>query len=328
MHIFKNLLAATAAFLFLSGTAVAEKIEINVGHVLSEQSSYQKGLVFFAEEMAKRTGGNVKVNIFSSGGLGGELRLVQGGMTGTVDAFVVGQPSLEGVVPEFKILSLPYLFDDETQAVDFLNRDLGQKMMDLLPKHQMIGLGWAGVFTRGVPANKAVDKASDLSGLKVRVMQSPGYIATFTAFGSQSTPIPFGELFMALQTGVVDATDLSPDLVISGQFLKAIKFYSRTGIHQLPSIFVMSKAKYDSLPPDVQKTVIEVGREAAAVSIKAQEQLMADGLEQMKAAGITIISPDVASFQEVSRKAWPEIIADVPNAQDYLNLVKSMKGAS
>jgi tripartite ATP-independent transporter DctP family solute receptor len=327
MRILKNILGTAALLAMISGAASAADIEINVGHVLNDQSSYQEGLVFFADEMAKRTDGAVKVNIFPSAGLGGELRLVQGGTTGTVDAFIVGQPSLEGTVPEFKILSLPYLFESEEQAVDMLNGEFGQKLLDLLPSHNMVGLGWAGVFTRGLPAGKPVEKASDLKGLKVRVMQSPGYITTFEAFGSQSAPIPFGELFMALQTGVVDAADLSPDLVISGQFVNAISHYSLTGIHQLPSIFVMSKAKLDSLPEDIRKTVLEVGREASEVSIKAQHRLMAEGLEQMRAAGITIIEPDVASFKEVSKSVWPQIVAGIADADDYIAMVKAKQAA-
>ena len=315
------LIGAAALGALLTNAAFSQDYQINVGHVLNEQSSYQAGLEYFAEELAKRTDGAVKTNIFPAGGLGGELRLVQGGTTGTVDAFIVGQPSLEGTIAEFKILSLPYLFESEEQAVDALNGAFGQKLLDLLPKHQMIGLGWAGVFTRGVPATKAVRTAEDLAGLKVRVMQSPGYIATFETFGSHSTPIAFGELFMALQTGVVDATDLSPDLVVSGQFINAISHYSRTGIHQLPSIFIMSKAKFDSFPEDIRTAVIEVGREAAAVAVEAQRKLMRDGLEQMEAAGIELIEPDVESFRKVSREAWPTILDGIADAQDYIDLI-------
>lgn len=318
MKMTRRLVMGLAFALAAAAPAQAQTYEMNVGHVLNDKSSYQVGLQYFADEMAKRTNGAFKVNIFPSGGLGGELRLVQGGATGTVDAFIVGQPSLESTIPEFKVLSLPYLFDSEAQAVEKLRGDFGQKLLDLLPAQNMIGLGWAGVFTRGIPATKPVEKAADLSGLKVRVMQSPGYIATFEAFGSQPTPIPFGELFMALQTGVVDATDLSPDLVVSGQFIKAISHYSRTGIHQLPSVFVMSKAKFDSLPEDIRAIVLEVGRAAADVAIKAQERLMADGLEEMRKAGITIIEPDVGTFRETALKVWPAILSGVPNADAYV----------
>ena len=326
MGIIGRAFLGAAAVFSISGTALGQTYQMNVGHVLSDKSSYQVGLSHFASEMARRTNGAFKVNIFPSGGLGGELRLVQGGTTGTVDGFIVGQPSLEATIPEYKFLSLPYLFDSEDQAMKVLQGEFGQKLLDVLPKHNMIGLGWAGVFTRGLPATKPVEVANDLRGLKVRVMQSPGYIATFNAVGSQPTPIPFGELFMALQTRVVDATDLSPDLVISGQFLKAISHYSQTGIHQLPSLFVMSKAKFDSFPDDIKKIVIEVGRDSANVAAVEQRRLMASGIEEMKAAGIQIITPDLATFREATSKAWPAILAEVPKSEDYLASLKSAKG--
>ncbi|MBN9497317.1 MAG: TRAP transporter substrate-binding protein [Alphaproteobacteria bacterium] len=307
--------------------AAAQTYQMNIGHVLADTSSYQVGMKYFADEMAKRTNNRVKVNIFPAGGLGGELRLVQGGTTGTVDGFIIGQPSLEATIPEFKILSLPYLFDSEAEAIKVLRGSFGQKFLDLLPKYNMVGLGWAGVFTRGIPATRAVETANDLRGLKVRVMQSPGYISTFNSLGSQPTPIPFGELFMALQTRVVDATDLSPDLVISGQFLKAITHYSQPGIHQLPSIFVMSKAKYDSFPEDIRKIVLEVGRDGAAAATTEQTRVMAAGLEEMRAAGIKISTPNPASFREAAMKAWPSITQGVPNVDAYLDELKKAKAA-
>lgn len=316
----------TAALaLLLPGTAMAQTYEVNIGHVLSESSSYQAGMTHFAETMAARTDGDFKTNIFPSAGLGGELRLVQGGMTGTVDAFIIGQPSLEATIPQFKILSLPFLFEDEAQAVELLRGSFGQKFLDLLPQHNMIGLGWAGVFSRGLPATRPVETVADLSGMKVRVMQSPGYVETFNALGSQPTPIAFGELFMALQTGVVDATDLSPDLVISGRFLEAISHYSRTSLHQLPSLFIMSKAKFDSFPPDIQALVLDVGREATAVAIEEQRRSMAAGLEQMAAAGIVVSEPDQTDFETAARKAWPVILADVPDAEAYLAALEAAK---
>lgn len=318
---------ASLVSILSAAPASAQTHQMNIGHVLSEKSSYQVGMKHFADEMAKRTNGRVKVNIFPAGGLGGELRLVQGGAAGTVDGFIIGQPSLEATIPEFKILSLPYLFESEAEALKVLRGSFGQKLMDLLPKHNMIGLGWAGVFTRGIPATRPVETANDLRGVKVRVMQSPGYISTFNSLGSQPTPIPFGELFMALQTRVVDATDLSPDLVISGQFLKAITHYSQPGIHQLPSIFIMSKAKHDSFPEDIRKVVLDVGREAAAVAASEQSRLMAAGLEEMRAAGIKISTPNPATFREAAMKAWPSITAGVPNVDAYLAELKTAKAA-
>lgn len=323
----KQLLQAAALSTMLPSAALAQTYELNVGHVLSENSSYQSGMSYFANMMAERTNGDFKTNIFSSAGLGGELRLVQGGMTGTVDAFIIGQPSLESTIPEFKILSLPFLFESEAQAVALLRGSFGQKFLDLLPDRNLIGLGWAGVFSRGLPANRPIASLEDLVGMKVRVMQSPGYVETFVALGSQPTPIAFGELFTSLQTGVVDATDLSPDLVISGRFTDAISHYSKMSLHQLPSIFIISKSKFDSFPQEIQTLVLEVGREATMVAIVEQRRAMAAGFETMAAAGIQISEPDQGQFVEAAKRAWPIILTDVPNADTYLSDLEAAKKA-
>ncbi len=325
MPFLSKILQIAAFALVLPTAAMAQTYEVNIGHVLSEKSSYQAGMNHFAATMAARTDGNFKTNIFPSAGLGGELRLVQGGITGTVDAFIIGQPSLEATIPQYKILSLPFLFDSEEQAVDLLRGSFGQKFLDLLPEHNLVGLGWAGVFSRGLPANRAVTKVEDMNGMKVRVMQSPGYVETFSVLGSQPTPIAFGELFMALQTGVVDATDLSPDLVISGQFTGAISHYSKMSIHQLPSLFIMSKSKFDSFPPEIQKIVQEVGREATAVAISEQRSAMAAAFDEMVKAGIEVSEPEQAPFKEAAKKAWPAILVDVPNADTFLTALEEAK---
>lgn len=327
MKILKQL-AVAATVALTAPTVLAQTWEINIGHVLSERSSYQAGMEHFARRMDEATGGAFKVNIFPSAGLGGELRLVQGGMTGTVDAFIIGQPSLEATIPQFKVLSLPYLFDSEEQAVELLRGEFGQKFLDLLPQYNMVGLGWAGVFTRGIPATQPVRKVEDLAGLKIRVMQSPGYVETYNRYGSQPTPIAFGELFMALQNRVVDATDLSPDLVISGQFIDAITHYSLAGTHQLPSLFIMSKARFDSFPSEIQTLVREAGEEATWVAIEAQRAAMADGLDQMRAAGIEIIEPDLEGFRTVGQSVWPQILADVPDADTYLDALRQARGGN
>ena len=127
---------------------------------------------------------------------------------------------------------------------------------------------------------------------------------------------------MALQTGVVDAADLSPDLVISGQFTNAITHYSRIGTHQLPSLFIMSKARFDSFPPNIRALVLDAGREASVAASEEQRRSQAAGLEQMRAAGIVITSPDLSTFREAGRKAWPAILANVPKADEYLAELK------
>ncbi|MGE0845896.1 MAG: TRAP transporter substrate-binding protein [Flavobacteriaceae bacterium] len=327
MTIAKRIIGAVMFALMMPATAFAQSYELNIGHVLNEKSSYQAGMTYFADTMSARTNGAFKTNIFPAAGLGGELRLVQGAMTGTVDAFIIGQPSLESTIPQFKILSLPFLFESEEQAVKLLRGSFGQKFLDLLPEYNLVGLGWAGVFSRGLPANKAVASLDDMSGMKVRVMQSPGYVETFAALGSQPTPIAFGELFMSLQTGVVDATDLSPDLVISGQFMDAISHYSKMRIHQLPSIFIISKSKFDSFPEDIQKLVLEVGSEATMVAIEEQRRAMADGLEAMAKKGIAITEPDQSQFEQAAKKAWPSILKDVPQADEFLAALEAAKKA-
>src|SRR5690606_21446595 len=123
--------------------------------------------------------GKVKVTIFPNAALGGELKLVQGARTGVVDGLIVGQPSLENTVREYRVLSLPYLFDDYAQANRIMQGPVGDDLLDVLPKYNMVGLGWGAIYARSMASMKPVPDINAVKGMKVRVIQSPGYVEAY-----------------------------------------------------------------------------------------------------------------------------------------------------
>ena len=323
----KVLTAAFAGLMMLSGAtaASAQQIQINIGHVLSEASSYQAGAKRFGEILAERTGGRVKVNLFPAGSLGGEIRLIQGARTGTVDAMVVGQPSIENTVTEYKVLSLPYLFDDTKQAYRILQGDVGKGLLDVLSKYNMVGLGWGGVFERNFASMKPIESMDSMKGLKVRVIQSPGYVQAYEALGSQPTPTAYAELFLALQNGVVDACELGPDQTVSDGFADVIRYYSHTRVHFLPSALIMSKVKFNALPKDIQPIVIEAGREAMLYAAEFHEKAVVAGIDAMKERKITFSEPPLEPFRAAAQKSWDRVIGDVPDGKSILADIENAK---
>jgi TRAP-type C4-dicarboxylate transport system substrate-binding protein len=157
------------------------------------------------------------------------------------------------------------------------------------------------------------------------VIQSPGYVEAYRSLGSQPTPTAYGELFLALQNGVVDAAELSPDQTVGDGFSETIKYYTVSEVHQLPSLFIMSKAKYASYPENVQQAIKEASQSAMEVALQYQDQKMADAFTTMETKGITIVRPDLTPFKEKARAGWPRIMQDSPGGEDFLRQIEDAR---
>lgn len=324
----KTLKTLLAGAVFAAGSMAAyadEPIQINIGHALGDTSSYQIAGLHFADLMDKKTNGRVKVTMYPSGSLGGELKLVQGVRTGVVDALIVGQPSLENTVKEYRVLSLPYLFDDYEQANRVMQGPVGDELLEVLSRYNMKGLGWGAIYARSLASMKPVDKLEDVKGLKVRVIQSPGYVEAYRALGAQPTPTAYAELFLSLQNGVVDAAELSPDQTVGDGFVDAIKHYSVTAVHQLPSLFIISKNKFDKLPADIQTALEEAGKEAMGVAVAYQNEQIVKAFETLKQRGVTIHEPDQAPLRAAARASWPRITSEAPGGEEFVAKIEAAK---
>jgi len=312
---------------WVGASAAAAPLQINIGHVLSERSTYQLASQHFAQTLRQKVGDQVEVRVFPASALGGELKLVQGARTGVVDAMIVATASLENTVQEYRFLSLPYLFDDYAEINRIMQGPIGDRLLAVLPKYNMVGLGWGAVYARSLASMKPIPDAAAMQGLKIRVIQSPGYVEAYRALGAQPTPAAYAELFLSLQNGVVDAAELSPDQTVSDGFADTIKYYSATAIHQLPSVLIMSKAKFDRLSPDVQQAVREAGRAAMQAAVAFQDQELARAFEVLKQKGVTVQTPDLAPFRQAAKAAWPTIVKAAPGGEQFVAEIEAARNA-
>ena len=315
------IIAAAAAAGLAAGTAQAQTYTMTLAHVLSDQSPYQVILNEFKSLVEERSAGDISVEIQCCGQAGNEGRAIQSIRTGILTGGFVGGSTLETVVPAYRVLSLPYLFEDKAQAYEVLQSEMGREMLDLLADVEMYGVGFGSIYERSV-ASKAparVETIDDMQGLKIRVLPTPGFVEAYKAMGTQPTPMAYGELFMAIQNNVVDALEVSPDAYVADKFFEATNTYTLTKAHQSTTVFVLSKSWWDGLPDDVKELIQTAGEEAIAVGIAAHDKLADDGLETARAAGIEIIEPDLAPFMESARKSWDVILTDQPEATEFKN---------
>ena len=317
----RSLVGAAVAFTFAAGGAQAQTYNMTLAHVLSDASPYQVILEEFKSLIEERSGGDISVEIQCCAQAGNETRAIQSMRTGILTGGFVGGSTLENVVPAYRVLSLPYLFEDKAQAYEVLQSEMGREMLDLLGEYEMHGLGFGSIYERSVAAKAParVETVEDMEGLKIRVLPTPGFVEAYNAMGSQPTPMSYGELFMAIQNNVVDALEISPDAIVADGFYETVDSYTMTKAHQSTTVFALSKSWWDDVPADVQEMIQTAATDAIAVGIEAHDRLADEGLETAREAGVEIIEPDLGPFMEAARESWDVILADQPEATSFKN---------
>jgi tripartite ATP-independent transporter DctP family solute receptor len=302
--------------------ASAAPIEINIGHTLTTDSHYQAAALKFKEVIESGSNGEIKVSVFPQSLLGGEVKMIQGARTGAISAVITAGPPLENTVPEFSVLSLPYLFESVDQANTVLQGPFGDKMLKLLDSRGLVGLSFFSVFERSVFGSRPVRNVNDLKGMKLRVLQGPGFVKTYEALGAQPTPMAYTEVFVALQNGVVDGAEASPEQVIQDKFVEATKFFNLTKTHNMPSLVLMSKIRFDALSKEQQDLVRRAAQEASKASIETYKRTYQEGLDSLAKAKVEVVSPDLTEFKKTARETWPGLLAAVPNGEALLKEIQ------
>jgi tripartite ATP-independent transporter DctP family solute receptor len=303
----------------------AQTLELNVGHTLAPDSHYQVATTRMAELAAKKSNGQIKINVFPQSQLGGEVKMIQAARTGGLDMFITAQAPLVNTVKAYSLFDMPYLFDSVDQANKVLSGPVGKEFLDMLPKYNLVGLGFLSVMERNVFSSKPINSGADMAGMKLRVMQSPGYVKAYESFGAQPTPMAYGDVYMSLQQGVVDGADTSPDQFVMDKFVEVSKFYNLTKVHYLPALLIVSKAKWDKLTPQQQAIVKSSADEALADSRAYYKKSYADSIASMKKAGVTVVEPNLAPMKQTSSKVDADLLANIPDGKKLYDKVQAAK---
>ncbi|NYT78938.1 TRAP transporter substrate-binding protein [Alcaligenaceae bacterium] len=319
----------------LSGSAVlgvcmlsspAYSLNMDVGHTLTTDSPFHVGAQKFADILKEKSNGKINITVFPHSQLGGELTMIQGAVAGTTDLLITGQPTLNNTVKEFLVFDAPYLFDSVEQANTILNGPVGKKFLDVLPKYGLVGLGWFSAIERDVFGDKAINSADDIKGMKIRVIQSPGYVESYKALGAQATPMAYSELYLALQQKVIDGGETTPDQFVSDKFIEVSKYFNLTRINMLPALLIMSKSRWDSFAPDEQKMIQGAADEAMAYARDYYKKVYDAGIKTMEEKGTVIVHPsDIESLVKATRPAAQKLVSEAPNGQELYDAVMAAK---
>ena len=298
-----NKIAATSVcfffLLFSSCNDGRDQRVLRLAHGLSVDHSVHRAMVYMGEQLTALSDGQMELKIYPSGQLGSEREALELLQLGSLAITKVSAAVLEGFAEEYQVLGLPYIFRDKAHAQEVFGGPVGR---DILLSSERVGLRGLGFYDAGSRSfyskNRPITKPDDLTGLKVRVQNSNTAISMVQAMGGSATPIPFGELYTALQSGVVDAAENNPPSVYLTGHYEVCKYYSIDEHTQVPDVLLISRLLWDDLTEQERIWV----QQAADASIQRQYQLWQESekeaMDAMRAAGVQVSYPDKAPFVE------------------------------
>lgn len=288
-----SFLVLLVAFLSLMSSAEAASRILRLGHILAPNDPTDQGARKFAELVKARTGGQIEVRVFPASQLGTGPQQIEQVRAGALDMFVGGIAwfdSFKGM-EDLRVFSVPPLFRDQAHARKALDGDLGQKFWTTLDKDYgitVIAYNWWWP-PRQLLSKKAIRSAEDVKGLKLRVPEVKMYVLSWGALGASPTPTAWGEVYLALSQGVVDAVEAGMTLMYGAKHHEVAKNLTLTNHTYVPVTFIVGSKFYQSLSDGERKILREAAVEAGEVSNQAYIAAEREILGKFKAAGVTVI---------------------------------------
>jgi TRAP-type transport system periplasmic protein len=330
-------LAIAATMLAVLAVPVSAQIKehvFKVGIGLSEDHPQAMGVKHFAEQLAAKSGGKMVAKLYASGTLGNDVSMTSALRGGNLEMTVPDASTLMSLVKPFGSLNLPLTFNNEQEADAVLDGPFGQKLLAKLPEKGLVGLGfWENGFRHVTNSRRPINKADDLVGLKLRVIQSPLFLDTFNALGTNATPMPFTELYSAMEQAAVDGQENPPATILASKFYEVQKHMVLSRHMYSAWVLLMSKKTWDGLSPQEQKIVQEAAREATLFERKAIRAFSEKALDELKKVGmqVTVLPPAEQAkmrtkLQPVLAKYSKEFGEDVTN--ELMGELNKIRGTS
>ena len=310
-------LIVTLGTLAPSAFSAEKKLKLGFVTAANEKDPYFITANKFAELVKQYTDGRYSVDLFGSGQLGNESEMIKNLTMGTMDIGVITNAPIGSFVNEFMVLDLPFIFPSAKVAHEVLDGPAGSMLLERLSKLQITGLAFSEGGFRNMINNV---RAVDLKGVKYRVMKTPVYISMFQSLGANAVPMPWGEVFSAVQQKVVDGLEIPIPVIYANKFYEVTKYLSLTGHTYSPLVIMVSDATWKRKLSDADREAFtRAAHEAAAYERAAIANIVEGYLKSLTAEGMVINQvADLKPFQDAVKPMYkdfePKIGADIMNA--------------
>jgi len=318
----KGLMAGLTALLIIvfAGAASAQyKTTMKLASVTPTDHFYNVGARKFAELVKERTGGRIDIRVYPAGQLGkGEREITEAIQQGAVDLLITSTGPMGGFSPSINILDFPFLFRDFNHVDLVMDGTIGRKLLNDFEKASIKALAfWENGFRHLTNNKRPVRKVEDGKGLKIRTMENKVHLAAWKAAGFNPTPMAWGEVYTALQQGVIDGQENPIAIIASNKLWEAgQKNFSFTAHVYSPAPLLMSKKKYDGMPKEDQELFLKTALEVAKFQRKINRDAEEKSMQEMAAKGVTVVRDvDRESFKKAMAPVFDQFSSQFPKAE-------------
>ncbi|MCL7765342.1 TRAP transporter substrate-binding protein [Polaribacter sp. Z014] len=295
-----------------------------LAHTLPQTHPVHKGILEFKKALIKKSGGKMDVKVFPDGQLGSEREVLELLQIGSVAVTKVSAATLSNFVPEYHVLGIPYLFRNKQHQFDVLEGEIGKSILEKGSKFWLRGLCYYDAGSRSFyTSKKAIRTPDDLKGLKIRVMNNQMAINMVNSLGGSATPMSFGELYTAIQQGVVDGAENNPPSFVSSNHYEVSKYYTLDQHSSVPDVLLIGTKYWDTLSDKEKVWVQEAADESAQAEKVFWNDSVKESMEIAKKAGVEIIIPEKALFQEKSKSVLESFEKEHPEMSEIINKIKN-----
>ena len=295
-----------------------------LAHTLPQTHPVHKGILEFQKALNQKSNGKIQIKIFPDGQLGSEREVLELLQIGSVAVTKVSAATLSNFVPEYHLLGIPYLFRDKQHQYDVLEGEIGKSILEKGSKFWLRGLcyydaGSCSFYT----SNKAIRTPEDLKGLKIRVMNNQMAINMVQSLGGSPTPMSYGELYTAIQQGVVDGAENNPPSFVSSNHYEVSKYYTLDQHSSVPDVLLIGTKFWEKLNDQEKQWVQEAADESSQAEKVFWQNSVEESMATAKAAGVEIIIPEKSLFQEQSKSVLEGFQKDHPEMKEIINKIKN-----
>jgi tripartite ATP-independent transporter DctP family solute receptor len=268
----------------------------------------EQGASKFAELVAAKSGGKMKVNVFPGGALGGDAANVSALQGGTIDLVMLNSGILGAQVKDFEVFDFPFMFASAKEADAVVDGPFGQKLHAKLLEKGIVGLAYTELgFRQLTNSKRAVNAVDDIAGLKLRVIPNAINVDWVKALGANPTPLAFPELYAALEQKAIDGQENPLSVIQANKFFEVQKFLTLTNHQYNPQSLIFSKKVYDTLSPAEQKVLMDSAAEASKFQRQVNRDAAAGQLDALKKAGMQVSEFSPAEQAKLREKLMPVI---------------------
>ena len=280
-------------------TELRDKRFLKLAHTLPPDHPVHEAMVFMARRCSELSNGKMEIEIYPSEQLGSEQQCVELLQIGSLAITKVSAAVMESFTEDYKVLGLPYIFRDSSHAVNVLDGEIGQELLLSTEDRYIRGLCFYDAGSRSFyTIDKPILNPSDLEGMKIRVMKSKTAMDMVKALGGSPTPISYGELYTALQSGVVDGAENNPPSFYTSHHYEVCKHYALDEHTAVPDVLIISQHIWNKLSDQEKKWIQQAATESVAVERRLWSESVKKSLAEVQKAGVTIYYPDKSLFAD------------------------------